>query len=98
MLTTRQTGAEFAPLHLSSAGLFSADIHTLYEQLAMQVWMCHGDRGDSTNYRSKVIVQNHPNWQFSVFLAGAPPYFELPERFSARYDAFRAAAKVGTGG
>ena len=30
--------------------------------------------------------------------AGALPYFELPERFSARYDAFLAAAKAGTGG
>ena len=98
VLTTRQTGAEFAPLHLSSAGLFSADIHTLYEQLAMPVWMCHGDRGDFTNYRGKVIVEDRPNWQFSVFPAGALPYFELPERFSARYDAFLASTNAGTGG
>ena len=98
LLTTRQPGADFAPLHFLSAGLFSADIHTLYEQLAMPVWMCHGDRGDFTNDRSKVIVQDHPNWQFSVIPAGALPYFELPERFSARYDEFLAAAKAGTGG
>ncbi len=96
VLTTRQPGAEFAPLHFLSAGLFSADIHTLYEQLAMPVWMCHGDRGDFTNYRGQVIVQDRPNWQFSVFPAGAMPYFELPDRFSARYDEFLAAAAAGT--
>jgi pimeloyl-ACP methyl ester carboxylesterase len=96
LLTTRQPGAEFAPLHFLSAGLFSADIHTLYEQLAMPVWMCHGDRGDFTNYRGKVIVQDQPNWQFSMFPAGALPYFELPDRFSARYDEFLAAAAAGT--
>lgn len=98
LLTTRQPGAEFAPLHFLSAGLFSADIHTLYERLAMPVWMCHGDRGDFTDYRNKVIVQTKPNWQFSVFPAGALPYFELPERFIARYDEFLASAKAAAGG
>jgi pimeloyl-ACP methyl ester carboxylesterase len=90
VLTTRQPGAEHAPLHFLSAGLFSADIHTLYEQLAMPVWMSHGVRGDFTDYRSKTIVAGRPNWHFSVFPTGAMPYFEVPELFCEAYDGFLA--------
>jgi pimeloyl-ACP methyl ester carboxylesterase len=92
VITTRQPGAEHAPLHFLSAGLFSADIHTVYEQLAMPVWMSHGVRGDFTDYRGKVIVEGRPNWRFSVFPTGAMPYFEVPESFCEAYDAFLAAA------
>jgi pimeloyl-ACP methyl ester carboxylesterase len=88
VLTTRQPGAEHAPLHFLSAGLFSADIHTLYEQLQMPVWMSHGVRGDFTDYRNKTIVEGRPNWHFSVFPTGALPYFEVPERFCEAYDSF----------
>jgi pimeloyl-ACP methyl ester carboxylesterase len=90
VLTTRQPGAEHAPLHFLSAGLFSADIHTLYEQLAMPVWMSHGVRGDFTDYRNKTLVEGRPNWHFSVFPTGALPYFEMPERFFEAYDSFSA--------
>ena len=90
VLTTRQPGAEHAPLHFLSAGLFSADIHTLYEQLEMPVWMSHGVRGDFTDYRNKTIVEGRPNWHFSVFPTGALPYFEVPERFCEAYDNFLA--------
>jgi hypothetical protein len=92
VLTTRQPGAEHAPLWFLSAELFSADIHTVYEQLAMPVWMSHGVRGDFTDYRGKVIVEGRPNWRFSVFPTGAMPYFEVPESFCEAYDAFLAAA------
>jgi len=90
LLTTKATGAEHAPLHFLSANLFSADIHTVYEQLGMPVWMSHGTRGDFTDYRSKVIVQDRPNWQFSVFPTGALPYFEVPEDFCDAFDRFLA--------
>lgn len=90
VLTTRATGAEYAPLHFLAANLFSADIHTVYERLEMPVWMSHGVRGDFTDYRGKAIVEVLRNWQFTVFPTGALPYFEVPEEFYDAYDRFVA--------
>ena len=81
LLTTRQPGAEFAPLCFLSGGLFSADIHTVYEQLAQPVWVSHGQRGDFTDYQGMALVSHRPNWRTTVYPAGALPYFELPQRF-----------------
>jgi hypothetical protein len=92
LLTTKVPGAHYAPLHFLSANLFSADIHTVYERLVMPVWMSHGTRGDFTNYRGKVIIEDRPNWQFSVFPTGALPYFEVPQDFCSAYDSFLADA------
>jgi pimeloyl-ACP methyl ester carboxylesterase len=92
LLTTRQPGAEHAPLHFLSAGMFSADIHTIYAQLGQPVWMSHGVRGDFTDYRGCGFVKSRPNWHFSVYPTGALPHFELPAQFFADYDAFLAAA------
>jgi pimeloyl-ACP methyl ester carboxylesterase len=89
-LTTQAVGAEHAPLHFLSANLFSADIHTVYQQLEMPVWMSHGVRGDFTDYRGKVIVEARTNWQFSVFPTGALPYFEVPDEFCSTFDRFLA--------
>jgi len=86
--TTRQPGAEFAPLHFLSGGLFSADIHTVYESLAMPVWMSHGVRGDFTDYRGKSLVDGRPNWRFSIFQTGALPYFEVESQFREAFDRF----------
>ena len=94
--TTQAPGAEHAPLHFLSANLFSADIHTVYERLAMPVWMSHGVRGDFTDYRGKVIVETRPNWRFSVFPTGALPYFEVPEDFCAAYDQFLGTSAPAT--
>ena len=94
--TTRQPGAEFAPLHFLSGGLFSADIHTIYEALTQPVWMSHGVRGDFTDYRGKAIVEGRPNWSFSVFPTGALPYFEVPGQFFAAYDAFLERVATAT--
>lgn len=88
VLTTRQPGAEHAPLHFLSGGLFSADIHSVYEGLTLPVWMSHGVRGDFTDYRGTSIVASRPNWQFSVFPTGALPHFEVLGDFAAAYDAF----------
>jgi pimeloyl-ACP methyl ester carboxylesterase len=90
LLTTQAPGAQHAPLHFLSANLFSADIHTVYERLALPVWMSHGVRGDFTDYRGKVIVEAHPNWQFSVFPTGALPYFEVLGDFCQAFDRFLA--------
>jgi pimeloyl-ACP methyl ester carboxylesterase len=88
VLTTRQPGAEFAPLSFLSGALFSADIHDVYESLAQPVWVCHGERGDFTDYRGLGLVRGRPNWRVTVLPTGAMPYFELPERFCAELDAF----------
>ena len=94
VLTTRCPGAKFAPLHFLSAHLFSADIHTVYEALNMPVWMSHGVRGDFTDFRGKFIIENKPNWCFSIFTAGALPYFEVETLFNAAFDTFLEQLKV----
>jgi Alpha/beta hydrolase family len=91
LLTTRQPGSEFAPLHFLSASMFSADIHTVYDQLAQPVWMSHGVRGDFTDYRGCGFVKAKPNWQFTVYDTGALPHFERPAAFVGDYDAFLSA-------
>jgi hypothetical protein len=88
VLTTRVPGAEHAPLHFLSGGLFSADVQNVYEKLALPVWMSHGVRGDFTDYRGKALVADRPNWSFTVFPTGALPYFEVTMDFIAAYDAF----------
>jgi pimeloyl-ACP methyl ester carboxylesterase len=92
VITTRQPGAEHAPLHFLSGSMFSTDIHTVYEQLALPVWMSHGIRGDFVDYRGKQLVEGRPNWRFEVFATGAMPYFEVPPLFQATYDAFLQGA------
>jgi len=88
VITTRQPGAEYAPLCFLGGGLFSADIHAVYDRLELPVWVSHGVRGDFTNYRRKSVFAQRPNWSFSVFQTGALPHFEVGERFVAEYDAF----------
>lgn len=92
LLTTRQPGAEYAPLHFLAGGLFSADIHTVYEKLTQPVWMSHGVRGDFTDYRGSGFVKARPNWRFTVYPTGALPHFEIPAQFCADYDSFLAGA------
>ena len=97
LLTTRQPGAEHAPLHFLSAGLLSADIHTVYGQITQPVWMSHGVRGDFTDYRGCGFLQQQPNWQFTVYPTGALPQFELPDRFQADLQAFLDGRRVAAG-
>jgi pimeloyl-ACP methyl ester carboxylesterase len=87
-----QPGARHAPLVFLSGGLFSADIHTVYEALAQEIWMSHGVRGDFTDYRGCAIVRGRANWRFSVFDSGALPYFERAGEFIAAFDAFLDAS------
>lgn len=81
--TTRQPGAEHAPLSFLSAQLFSADITNIYDKLQQKVWMSHGTRGDFVDYRGKQRYANSKNWCFTVYESGALPYFEMPDQFSA---------------
>ena len=91
VLTTQMPGAEHAPIHFLAGNLFSADIHTVFEQFHGPVWMSHGVRGDFTNYRGTVLIQPRPAWQFSTFPTGALPYFEVQGDFCAAFDRFRSA-------
>ncbi len=89
LVTTRQPGAHFAPLHFLGAVLFSSDVNALYEALTQPVWLSHGTRGDFTDYRGTHTVENRPNWRISVFKdTGALMYFEQPAAFCAELDAF----------
>jgi len=88
--TTRENGAEHAPLCFLSAQMFSADITTIYDQLRLPVWMSHGVRGDFVDYRGKERFTTHANWQFTVFDSGALPYFEYPQDFAEKMLAFLA--------
>jgi pimeloyl-ACP methyl ester carboxylesterase len=92
VITTRQPGAEYAPLHFLAGSMFSSDIHTVYEKLSQPVWMSHGVRGDFVDYRGKSLVEGRPNWRFDVLPTGALPYFEVPQQFNAAYDAFLPGA------
>ena len=89
--TAREPGARHAPLAFLGGGLFSADIHTVYESLTQPVWASHGVRGDFTDYRGLSFIAGRPNWRVSVFQTGAMPYFELPAEFGAAMDDFFAA-------
>jgi hypothetical protein len=91
VLTTRQPGAEHAPLYFLSGSLFSADIHDVYTAVRAPVWMSHGVRGDFTDYRGRRIVEGRPNWRFTTYPTGALPHFEVPAAFTRDYDAFLAA-------
>jgi pimeloyl-ACP methyl ester carboxylesterase len=82
----RSAGAEHAPLSFLCGALFSKDILNLYEGLALPVWMCHGVRGDFTDYRQKALLQERANWWTQVFQTGALPHFEVLADFCAGLD------------
>ena len=90
--TAHVPNAEQAPLSFLSGGLFSADMHSVYESLRLPVWVVHGTRGDFTDYRALDLVRHRPNWQVTVMQAGAMPYFEDIDTFMAAYRAFEASA------
>lgn len=92
VLTARQPGARFAPLHFLSGSLFSQDIHRIYETLTQPVWMSHGVRGDFTDFSGKSLVHDRGNWRTTVFQTGALPYFEASAAFFREFDAFLAGA------
>ena len=86
--TARQPGARFAPLHFLSGGLFSQDIHRIYEALSQPVWMSHGVRGDFKDFSGKRLIRDRGNWETTVYQTGALPYFEVPPAFFEDCDSF----------
>jgi pimeloyl-ACP methyl ester carboxylesterase len=90
ILAARQPGAEYAPLYFLSGGLFSADIHSIYDALTLPVWLSHGVRGDFTDYRGTALIAGRSNWRISELATGALPFFELPGEFFAALDSFLA--------
>ena len=88
VITTRQPDAKHAPLYFLSALLFSADIMHVYDALRMPTWLVHGVRGDFVDFRLKSRFASAANWTMDVMSTGAIPYFEIPDDFFTRYDAF----------
>lgn len=86
----RAPGAEHAPLSFLSGALFSRDILNIYDSLKMPIWMCHGVRGDFTDYRQKDLVASRANWQLQVFPTGALPHFEVLGEFCTAFDSHLA--------
>lgn len=89
VLTTRQPNAEYAPLCFLSGGLFSKDIHSVYEQLQNPILLTHGTRGDFTDYRGLGVFRHKKNWQVQIFQeTGALHFFEKSSEFNARVERF----------
>jgi pimeloyl-ACP methyl ester carboxylesterase len=88
VVCAREPGAWHAPLYFLSGALFSADIHDVYERLAMPVWLTHGVRGDFTDYRGTAMLAGRTNWRIQVYQSGALPHFEYPKQFCQDYESF----------
>ena len=88
VLTARQPGAEHAPLCFLAGGLFSADIHDVYEALTAPVWVAHGDRGDFTDYRGLAPFATRANWRVTPLKSGALPHFEPASGYLQAFDAW----------
>lgn len=92
--SAHQPGAHLAPLAFLAGGLFSADIHRIYENLSQPVWMSHGARGDFTDFRAIALLRGFA-WRVTVFPTGALPFFELPDLFCVKLDEFLGAPQPG---
>jgi pimeloyl-ACP methyl ester carboxylesterase len=90
VLTTRAPNAEYAPLSFLTAALFAADIHTVYEQLALPVLAFHGTQGDFKDVRGMKMVAQKENWSIHAMEGGALPFFEKPVEFFGIVERWRA--------
>jgi pimeloyl-ACP methyl ester carboxylesterase len=88
--TAHQPGADRAPFAFLSGRLFSADIRTVYERLALPVWLAHGTRGDFADFSEADWVRKRRNWQAQAFDTGAIVYFQQPAAFFKQWDTFLA--------
>lgn len=98
VITARHPGARHAPFHFLSGGLFSGDIHRIYETLSQPVWMSHGVRGDFKDFRGKGLVHGSGSWKTTVYQTGALPYFEVPGMFFQAFEAFLTSNLPQAGG
>ena len=88
--TAHQPGARHAPYAFVSGRLFSRDIRSVYEQLALPVWMPHATRGDFRDFSEADWARTRPGWSVQPFDTGALPHFEQPVQFMAALDRFLA--------
>jgi pimeloyl-ACP methyl ester carboxylesterase len=88
--TAHQPGAEHAPFAFLSGRLFSADIRNVYERLQLPVWLAHGTHGDFADFSEAGWVRTRANWKVHAFDTGAMCYYQQPELFMQRWDAFLA--------
>jgi pimeloyl-ACP methyl ester carboxylesterase len=89
--TAHQPGARHAPYAFVSGRLFSRDIRSVYERLALPVWMPHATRGDFKDFSQAGWAEARPNWTVQPFDTGALPHFERPAAFLEAYERFLAA-------
>jgi len=92
-LTTHQPGARHAPYAFVSGRLFSKDIRTVYEKLALPVWVPHATRGDFRDFSQSGWAVARGNWRFQPFDSGALPHFEHPATFLEAYERFLNAVR-----
>lgn len=88
--TAHQPGADRAPFAFLSGRLFSADIRNVYERVELPVWLAHGTRGDFADFSEAGWVRTRRNWKAQAFDTGAIVYFQQPDLFFRRWDAFLA--------
>lgn len=97
--SAHQPGAEHAPYAFLSGRLFSADIRTLYEALAVPVCVFEAQKGDFKDFTEADWARARPNWEFHPFATGALVHFEELEAMVATYAAFLARwAEAGAEG
>jgi pimeloyl-ACP methyl ester carboxylesterase len=88
LLTVAQPGASHAPYAFVGGRLFTRGVAHLYAQLQPPVWMIHGLRGEFARVDGLKRFAPAGRWTIESIDAGAMPYFELPDEFAQRYDAF----------
>jgi pimeloyl-ACP methyl ester carboxylesterase len=89
-LSAHQPGARHAPFAFLSARLFARDIRSVYERLALPVWVPHATRGDFRDFSETGWAQALGNWTFTPMPTGAMPHFERPGEFMQAYAGFLA--------
>ncbi len=88
LMSVAQPGARHAPYSFVGGSLFTRGVAHLYAQLQPPVWMLHGLRGEFSKVDGLKRFAPAGRWTIESIDAGAMPYFELPDEFAQRYDAF----------
>ncbi len=91
--TVAQPGARHAPYAFIGGSMFTRGATHLYAQLKQPVWMVHGTRGEFAKVDGLKHFAPVRPWAIDAMDTGAMPYFERPDEFNQRYDAFVAGLK-----
>ncbi len=85
-VTSHQPGAEYAPFHYLSGGLFTPDVFTVYRSLAHPVLLLYG-RGPRAHFDRVDELRTRPNWRIAEFRqCGDLVHFDDPRAVIARLD------------